>query len=154
MKKYLVLLLSLCFITACGKNYDTINSQEEAEKINKETKVKNETVVVPDKVYFAFDSSALSAASKKSLDTVAEWLNSDSNIKILLEGHCDERGTREYNLALGQRRAEAVKNYLVSKKIDSNRIKTVSYGKEKPEFVGKGEAVWAKNRRTVVVEIK
>ena len=154
MKKYLVLLLSLCFITACGKSYDTINSQEEADKINKDVKVKNETVVVPDKVYFAFDSSALNSASKKSLDTVVEWLNSDKNIKILLEGHCDERGTREYNLALGQRRAEAVKNYLVSKKIDANRIKTVSYGKEKPEFVGKGEAIWAKNRRAVVVEIK
>lgn len=154
MKKYLVLLLSLCFITACGKKYDTINSQEEADKINKETNVKNETVVVPDKVYFSFDSSALTPASKKSLDTVAEWLNSDKNIKILLEGHCDERGTREYNLALGQRRAEAVKNYLVSKKVSANKIKTVSYGKEKPEFVGKGEEIWAKNRRTVIVEIK
>lgn len=154
MKKYLVLLLTLSFVAACSKNYDTISSQEEADKLNKNAKVKNETVVVPDKVYFSFDSSALNNASKKSLDTVAEWLNSDKGIKILLEGHCDERGTREYNLALGQRRADAVKNYLVSKKVNANRIKTVSYGKEKPEFVGKGEAVWSKNRRTVVVEIK
>ena len=154
MKKYLVLLLSLCFITACGKKYDTIDTQEEADRINKQTEVRNETVIVPDKVYFAFDSSALSAESRKSLDTVAEWLNSKTEVNIILEGHCDERGTREYNLALGQRRAEAAKNYLVSKKVNPKRIKVISYGKERPEFVGKGEAIWAKNRRAVVVEVK
>lgn len=154
MKKYLVLLLTLCFISACGKSYDTINTQEEADKINAETEVKNETVIVPDKVYFGFDSAVLNADSKKTLDTVAEWLNSKEEIKIILEGHCDERGTREYNLALGQKRAEAVKKYLVSKNINSNRIKVVSFGKEKPEFLGTGESVWSKNRRTVVVEVK
>ena len=154
MKKYLVLLLSLCFITACGKKYDTIDTQEEADRINKQTEVKNETVIVPDKVYFAFDSSTLNAESRKSLDTVAEWLNSKTEVNIILEGHCDERGTREYNLALGQRRAEAAKNYLVSKKVSPKRIKVISYGKERPEFVGKGEAIWAKNRRAVVVEVK
>lgn len=154
MKKYLVLLLSLCFISACGKKYDTIDTEEEAEKINQETAVKNETVIVPDKVYFAFDSSNLSAEAKESLDVVAEWLNSKADINIILEGHCDERGTRDYNLALGQRRAEAAKNYLVSKDVDATRIKVVSYGKERPEFVGKGESVWSKNRRAVVVEVK
>ena len=154
MKKYLILLLTLCFVSACGKSYDTINTQEEADKINAETEVKNETVIVPDKVYFGFDSAVLSADSKKTLDTVAEWLDSKEEIKIILEGHCDERGTREYNLALGQKRAEAVKKYLVSKNINSNRIKVVSFGKEKPEFLGTGESVWSKNRRTVVVEVK
>ena len=154
MKKYLILLLTLCFVSACGKSYDTINTQEEADKINAETEVKNETVIVPDKVYFGFDSVVLSADSKKTLDTVAEWLDSKEEIKIILEGHCDERGTREYNLALGQKRAEAVKKYLVSKNINSNRIKVVSFGKEKPEFLGTGESVWSKNRRTVVVEVK
>lgn len=154
MKKYLILLLTLCFVSACGKSYDTINTQEEADKINAETEVKNETVIVPDKVYFGFDSAVLSADSKKTLDTVAEWLGSKEEIKIILEGHCDERGTREYNLALGQKRAEAVKKYLVSKNINSNRIKVVSFGKEKPEFLGTGESVWSKNRRTVVVEVK
>lgn len=154
MKKYLVLLLTLCFISACGKSYDTINTQEEADKINAETEVKNETVIVPDKVYFGFDSAVLNADSKKTLDTVAEWLGSKEEIKIILEGHCDERGTREYNLALGQKRAEAVKKYLVSKNVNSNRIKVVSFGKEKPEFLGTGESVWSKNRRAVVVEVK
>ena len=154
MKKYLILLLTLCFVSACGKSYDTINTQEEADKINAETEVKNETVILPDKVYFGFDSAVLSADSKKTLDTVAEWLDSKEEIKIILEGHCDERGTREYNLALGQKRAEAVKKYLVSKNINSNRIKVVSFGKEKPEFLGTGESVWSKNRRTVVVEVK
>ena len=154
MKKYLILLLTLCFVSACGKSYDTINTQEEADKLNVETEVKNETVIVPDKVYFGFDSAVLNANSKKTLDTVAEWLNSKEEVKIILEGHCDERGTREYNLALGQKRAEAVKKYLVSKNINSNRIKVVSFGKEKPEFLGTGESVWSKNRRAVVVEVK
>ncbi|MBO4956715.1 MAG: peptidoglycan-associated lipoprotein Pal [Rickettsiales bacterium] len=154
MKKYLVLLLVLSFVSACGKKYDTIDTQEEADKINVETKVKNETVIVPDKVYFGFDSAVLNAESKKTLDTVAEWLNSKKEIKIILEGHCDERGTREYNLALGQKRAEAAKKYLVSKNVNANRVKIVSYGKEKPEFLGTGESVWSKNRRAVVVEVK
>lgn len=154
MKKYLILLLLLSSITACGKKYDTIDTQEEAERINVETKVKNETVMVPDKVYFAFNSTVLNNESKKTLNTVIEWLNSKQDIKIILEGHCDERGTREYNLALGQKRAEAVKQYLVSKNIDSSRLKVISYGKEKPEFLGAGESVWSKNRRTVIVEIK
>lgn len=154
MRKYLILLLTLCFVSACGKSYDTINTQEEADKINVETEVKNETIIVPDKVYFGFDSAVLNANSKKTLDTVAEWLNSKEEVKIILEGHCDERGTREYNLALGQKRAEAVKKYLASKNINGNRIKVVSFGKEKPEFLGTGESVWSKNRRAVVVEVK
>ena len=81
-------------------------------------------------------------------------MNDKKDIKIIVEGHCDERGTREYNLALGKKRAEAVKNYLVSKNVAAGRIKTISYGKEKPDMVGTGEAVWSKNRRAVVVEIK
>ena len=156
IKKYLILLLTLSIISACGKKYDTIDSETEAERVNTQTqtKVKNETVVVPDKVYFSFDSAALSTSTKKTLNTVADWLNDKKDIKIIVEGHCDERGTREYNLALGKKRAEAVNNYLVSKNVAAGRIKTISYGKEKPDMVGTGEAVWSKNRRAVVVEIK
>lgn len=154
MKKYLILLLALVMITACGKKYDTINTQEEAEALNAKTNVKNETISVPDKVYFAFDSTVLNVESKKTLDIVAEWLNSEKDVKIILEGHCDERGTREYNLALGQKRADVAKKYLMSKNVEESRIKVVSYGKEKPEFVGSGESVWSKNRRAVVVEVR
>lgn len=154
MKKYLILLLVLSFVTACGKKYDTIDTQEEAEQVNIETKIENKTVIVPDKVYFSFNSANLSNETKQSLDTVAEWLDSNKEVNIILEGHCDERGTREYNLALGQKRAEAAKKYLLTKNVNKNRIKVVSYGKEKPEFLGTGESVWSKNRRVVVVEIK
>ena len=152
--KHLVILGAIFIFGACGRRCDTLDTQEEAEKINVQTKVKNETVMVPDKIYFAFDSAKLNNSSKETLNTVAEWLKSKSDIKIIIEGHCDERGTREYNLALGQKRAESAKNYLVSKNIDANRIKVVSYGKEKPELLGSGESVWSKNRRAVVVELK
>ena len=80
-----------------------------------------------------------------------EWLKQDGKIKVIIEGHCDKRGTREYNLALGQKRANATKEYLVNKGISSRRIKTVSYGKERPEYLGNGESIWKKNRRSVTI---
>ena len=103
------------------------------------------------RVFFAFDSSALSADARKSLDTQVAWLKKNSNINVVIEGHADERGTREYNLALGERRANAVKKYLISKGVKADRISTVSYGKERPEVLGSNEAAWAKNRRAVTV---
>lgn len=78
-------------------------------------------------------------------------MNSDPSIKVIIEGHCDERGTREYNIALGERRAMAAKKYLIGKGINASRIKVISYGKERPAFIGSGEDIWAKNRRAVTV---
>lgn len=101
-------------------------------------------------VYFAFDSSAIDASSKTLLDGYAAWLN-DNNVKTTIEGNCDERGSREYNLALGQRRADSVKDYLVSQGVSSSRIDTVSFGEEKPECTGSGEACWAQNRRAEIL---
>ena len=104
-----------------------------------------------DRVFFAFDSSALSSAATQSLDTQVAWLKRNNKVNVIVEGHADERGTREYNLALGERRATAVKNYLVSKGVAANRITTVSYGKERPAVLGSNEAAWAQNRRAVTV---
>ena len=104
-----------------------------------------------DRVFFAFDSSALSDNATEILDTQVNWLKKHENVDVVVQGYCDERGTREYNLALGERRASAVKDYLVSQGIAANRISTISYGKESPAVLGNNEAAWAQNRRAVTV---
>jgi peptidoglycan-associated lipoprotein len=106
-------------------------------------------VNVGDRVFFDFDKSTLSSKAQETLDKQAAWLTRVSGATILVEGHCDERGTREYNLALGDRRATAVKDYLVSKGITASRIKTISYGKERPAVLGSNEWAWSQNRRSV-----
>ncbi len=98
-------------------------------------------------VPFDFDSAELIPAARPVLDRTAEWLRSYSTVTLLVEGHCDERGTVEYNLALGERRATAVYNYLMSLGIPANRLKTISYGKEFPLDPGHTEDAWARNRR-------
>jgi peptidoglycan-associated lipoprotein len=104
-----------------------------------------------DRVFFDYNSDTLDAGSQEKLRAQADWLNKYPNVKVNVEGHCDERGTREYNLALGDRRAEAVRSYLTSLGIAGGRINTVSYGKERPDAVGSDEESWARNRRSVTV---
>ncbi len=106
---------------------------------------------VGDRVFFGYDSSVLSSEAQSTLARQASWLQANPNLVIAVEGHCDERGTREYNLALGERRATAAKNYLVSLGVDRSRISTISYGKEHPEVLGSDEDAWSKNRRAVTV---
>ena len=98
-------------------------------------------------VYFDFDKYDIRADDSKVLDGNATWLKSNANNLVLIEGHCDERGTNEYNLALGERRAKATMNYLVSQGIQANRITIISYGKERPVCSEKSEGCWQKNRR-------
>lgn len=105
-----------------------------------------------DRVFFGTDIYDLDAEARSILDRQAEWLAKYPNVRITVEGHADERGTREYNLALGDRRANSAKNYLASK-IDTSRISTVSYGKERPAVAGSDESAWAQNRRAVTVVI-
>jgi peptidoglycan-associated lipoprotein len=97
-------------------------------------------------VFFDFDKYDIRPADARMLDTNAAWLKTNDNL-VLIEGHCDERGTNEYNLALGERRAKATMNYLVSQGIQANRITIISYGEERPVCTEKTEACWAKNRR-------
>lgn len=106
---------------------------------------------VGDRVFFAFDSATLDEAAQETLDRQAAWLLQHPDLTVTVEGHADERGTREYNLALGERRATAVKNYLVAKGVDPERILTISYGEERPVDPGHNEAAWALNRRAVTV---
>jgi peptidoglycan-associated lipoprotein len=106
---------------------------------------------VGDRVFFAFDHSDLSSDARGTLDRQAAWLNQWSNQRLTVEGHCDERGTREYNLALGERRANAVKDYLVARGVSASRLSTISYGKERPIVLGSNEAAWAQNRVGVSV---
>jgi peptidoglycan-associated lipoprotein len=101
---------------------------------------------VGDRVYFDTDMSNIREDGRATLAKQADWLKKYTNYPILIEGKCDERGTREYNLALGERRANAVRQYLVAQGIPAERVKTISYGKERPEVVGSDEGAWARNR--------
>jgi peptidoglycan-associated lipoprotein len=106
---------------------------------------------IGDRVFFDSDSSELSATATATLDKQAAWLTQYANYAFVVEGHADERGTREYNFALGQRRAETVKAYLIAKGIPSQRMKTISYGKERPVAVCDDISCWSQNRRVVTV---
>ena len=97
--------------------------------------------------YFSFDSSAIEADTKEALKENADYLKANSNVDIQVEGHCDERGGRQYNLALGERRAKSVRDYLVALGVESKRITTISYGSERPKAEGHDEAAWSQNRR-------
>jgi peptidoglycan-associated lipoprotein len=107
--------------------------------------------VPSDRVFFALDSHTLTAEGRSVLDAQAQWLNTNGQVNVTVEGHADERGTREYNLALGERRANAVRLYLEGRGVASNRMQTVSWGKERPEAFGSDEASHSRNRRSVTV---
>ena len=107
---------------------------------------------VPDRVFFATNESVLTTASRETLRKQASWLRKNPEITVVLEGHADERGTREYNLALGERRANAAKDYLMTYGISSSRISVISYGKERPVDSGSNPLAWSKNRRSVTVK--
>ena len=107
---------------------------------------------VPDRVFFATNESVLTTRSRDTLRKQAGWLRENSDVNVVLEGHADERGTREYNLALGERRANAAKDYLMTYGISSNRISVISYGKERPVDSGSNPLAWSKNRRSVTVK--
>ncbi|MBL4756859.1 MAG: peptidoglycan-associated lipoprotein Pal [Rhizobiales bacterium] len=108
-------------------------------------------VTVGDRVFFQTDSTSLTDASKVTLAKQAEWLNKYPTYSILIEGHADERGTREYNLALGARRATSTRNYLVSRGVSASRLRTISFGKERPVAVCDDISCWSQNRRAVTV---
>ena len=108
-------------------------------------------VNVGDRVFFGYDSSDLDSDALELLQDQVAWLKQNSNVSVTIEGHCDERGTREYNLALGEKRAQAVKNYLIGLGINPDRVSTVSYGKERPAVVGSNDGAWAQNRRSVTI---
>ncbi len=107
--------------------------------------------VPSDRILFALDSFSLTQEARSTLDAQAQWLNSNPQVRVTIEGHADERGTREYNIALGERRANAARVYLESRGVSAGRLQTVSYGKERPEAFGDDEASHSRNRRAVTV---
>ena len=109
------------------------------------------TANVGDRVFFEFDKFALQLDARSTIERWAAWLKTYPNVAVTIEGHADERGTREYNLALGERRANSALEYMVSLGIDPNRVRVISYGKERPAVVGSNEAAYSQNRRSVML---
>lgn len=107
-----------------------------------------------DRVFFDTDQSEVDAEDQATLQSQATYLRQYPQVRVTIEGHADERGTREYNLALGERRANAAKNYLVAQGIPESRVSTISFGKERPDATGSDEASWARNRRAVTVTVQ
>src|SRR6056300_1767988 len=133
--------------TAAGSTSSSASSSTTATQMSDAEKLAQ----VGNTVYFGFDSSELAGEAQATLDRQAAFLNVNPTMVVIIEGHADERGTREYNLALGDRRAVAVRDYLLAKGLNAARVRTVSYGKERPAVSGSNDEAWAKNRRAATV---
>ncbi len=156
--KNTLLLLAACLVlSACATKKEVTTAIDIQGQMQSDVYTGTDTVEyladgVPDRVFFATNESVLTTASRETLRAQAAWLRKNSSINIVLEGHADERGTREYNLALGERRANAAKDYLMTYGISSDRISVLSYGKERPVDGGSSPLAWSKNRRSVTVK--
>ena len=174
---FILFTLALLFATSCHKKVETKPVKTSKKKTVQQSKssgqnIENTTITedvmavkkkkddfesksidelnnenILEDVYFEFDKATLTSETRRVLKKHAEWLKKHPTVKILVEGHCDERGTEQYNLALGDRRAHAVKNYLISLGISPDRIKTISYGEMFPKVKGHNEWAWSQNRR-------
>jgi len=151
IKNLFIVLFSTLLISACSTakkaNVDTVDDvytgTDTVEFLAKG---------VPDRIFFATNKSKLTTASRDTLRKQATWMRKNKDVTVTVEGHADERGTREYNLALGERRANAAKDYLMTYGISGNRISVISYGKERPVDSGSNPLAWSKNRRSVTVK--
>ena len=153
-KNWLLVVLLSIVLSACAtqQKAQKMDSQIQGDVYQGTDTVKYLADGVPDRVFFATNESILTTKSRDTLRKQAAWLRKNSNINVVLEGHADERGTREYNLALGERRANAAKDYLMTYGIAGNRISVISYGKERPVDSGSNPLAWSKNRRSVTVK--
>ncbi len=147
--KFAAILLGALAIAGCAKNAqnDQVGMAGAATPGSQQDFIVN----VGDRVFFETDSSELTPQSRATLDKQAQWLNQYANYAFTIEGHADERGTREYNIALGARRAQTVREYLVSRGVQAQRMHTISYGKERPVAVCNDISCWSQNRRAVTV---
>ena len=149
---FLIILASL-MLTACAtKKGTSTTGQIQGDVYTGTDSVEYLASGVPDRVFFATNETVLTTASRETLRKQAGWLRKNSDINVVLEGHADERGTREYNLALGERRANSAKDYLMTYGISAERISVLSYGKERPVDSGSNPLAWSKNRRSVTVK--
>jgi len=156
LRNILLIIMAAFILSACAakttKKIETQTTQITGDTYSGEETVKYLATGVPDRVFFATNKSVLTTASRDTLRKQAAWLRENKSINVTVEGHCDERGTREYNLALGERRANAAKDYLMTYGISGNRISTISYGKERPVNSGSSPLAWSQNRRSVTVK--
>ena len=153
-KNIFLVLMAGVILTACAttKKVSTTAGQMQGDVYTGTDTVEYLASGVPDRVFFATNESILTTRSRETLRKQATWLRENSGINVVLEGHADERGTREYNLALGERRANAAKDYLMTYGVSSSRISVISYGKERPVDSGSNPLSWSKNRRSVTVK--
>ena len=149
---FLVLAFSLLLSACATQKAAQIDSQMQGDVYTGTDTVEYLADSVPDRVFFATNESILTTASRETLRKQASWMRENSSVTVVLEGHADERGTREYNLALGERRANAAKDYLMTYGVSSDRISVISYGKERPVDSGSNPLSWSKNRRAVTVK--
>ena len=150
LKNILLVIFTTLILSACS-------TAKKSGDIDGDVYTGKETVEflaagVPDRVFFATNKSSLTTASRATLRKQATYLRKNKNLNVTIEGHADERGTREYNLALGERRANAAKDYLMTYGVSSDRITVISYGKERPVDSGSNPLAWSKNRRSVTVK--
>ncbi len=150
IKNLFIVLFSTLLISACStakKSVDTVDDVYTGTET-----VKFLAKGVPDRVFFATNKSKLTTASRDTLRKQATWMRKNKNVTVTIEGHADERGTREYNLALGERRANAAKDYLMTYGVSGKRIAVISYGKERPVNPANSPLAWSQNRRSVTVK--
>lgn len=153
-------LLSLCTVAmfsacACGNQVSSVSDGSNGDEIPAGFAGVNDQLrkTAGDRVFFKLDKSELTHEAKATLDKQVSFIQQNPNLRFSVEGHCDERGPREYNIALGERRAVAAKNYLVAKGVSADRLTVVSFGKERPEADGHNEAAWSQNRRSVTIAV-
>jgi len=149
---FLVIFLSLLLSACATQKAAKIDSQIQGDVYTGTDTVEYLADGVPDRVFFASNESILTTASRETLRAQAAWLRKNPSINVVLEGHADERGTREYNLALGERRANAAKDYLMTYGVSGKRITVISYGKEKPVNPASSPLAWSQNRRSVTIK--
>ena len=151
-KNTFLVIVACLALSACATQKKVDTGQMQGDVYTGTDTVKYLASGVPDRVFFATNESVLTTASRDTLRKQAAWMRKNSDLTFVIEGHADERGTREYNLALGERRANAAKDYLMTYGVSGNRLSVISYGKERPVDSGSNPLSWSKNRRSVTVK--
>jgi len=152
IRNIFIVTVATLMLSACATKTATLPSQIQGDVYTGTDTVEYLAKGVPDRVFFATNESVLTTASRDTLRKQAAWMRTNDSLSFTIEGHADERGTREYNLALGERRANAAKDYLMTYGISGNRLSVISYGKERPVNSGSNPLAWSQNRRSVTVK--
>ena len=152
IRSIFIVTVATLMLSACATKTATLPSQIQGDVYTGTDTVEYLAKGVPDRVFFATNESVLTTASRDTLRKQAAWMRTNDSLSFTIEGHADERGTREYNLALGERRANAAKDYLMTYGVSGNRLSVISYGKERPVNSGSNPLAWSQNRRSVTVK--